>query len=145
MKTITAILIATALFLGGCFNHLPKPTNANGTVNPSVAVAEAKITYTNITNDAAVYTETCHKTTPAPIGCDERIIAQLKVQSATTLDAINAAENAVRTLAPGATGIDTAINRMNAALVFLQSLWSSAKHPRTSMLDNLNILDGVVA
>lgn len=146
MKRIAAILIALTFALVGCVNHLPKPTNANGTLNPSVAVAEAKITYTNAANDAAVYAETCHATTPAPIGCNDQVIAQLKVQGKKTLDAINAAEQAVKTLQPGATGIDSAIANMNAALIFLQSLLNTAKHPgKVGMLETLNILDGVVA
>lgn len=140
MKTFTLALAMLLTFLvSGCANKLPKPTNADGSLNPTVLVAEAKITYTNITNDAAIYAETCHATTPAPIGCDERVIAQLKVQSKTALDAINAAEQAVRTLAPGATGIDTAINRMNAALIFLQSLLNTAKHPRTGMIEHQGV------
>lgn len=146
MNRIIAMLLACTLaFAAGCTHTLPKPTNANGSVSPSVLVAEAKITATNAINDAATYAETCHATTPAPIGCDERIIAQLKLQGPKTLDAINAAENAVRTMTPGASGIDAAIANMNAALTFLQSLLSSAKHPKTGMLETLNILNGVLA
>lgn len=127
-----SLVMLLAVLASGCVNKLPKPTNADGSFNPTVAVAEAKITYTNAANDAATYAETCHATTPAPIGCNERLIAQLKTQSVTTLEAINAAEQAVRTLAPGSTGIDTALNRMNAALIFLQSLLHTAKHPNAS-------------
>lgn len=142
---ILALVMLLTFMVSGCVHHLPKPTNADGSLNPTVLVAEAKITYTNATNDAAVYAETCHKTIPVPIGCDERVIAQLKVQSVTALNAINAAEQAVRTLQPGDSGIDRAINQMNAALIFLQSLINTAKHPRTGMIQNLQILEGVIA
>lgn len=138
-------LLSVGVMMSACTHTLPKPTNANGSFNPSVAVADAKITTTNLVNDAATYAETCHRTTPAPIGCDERVIAQLKIAGPKAMDAVNAAENAVRTLPAGASGIDAAIARMNAAITFLQSLLSTAKHPPTGMLQNLHILEGVIA
>lgn len=120
MKWITVVSLAFMLALAGCAS-LPKPTNANGTVNPSVAVAEAKITYTNAANDATTYVATCHQA-PTTIGCSDSIIAQIKSANDKALAAVNAAENAVKSLPPGATGIDKAIADMNAAILFLQSL-----------------------
>lgn len=119
-RLVLLSLCLTAFALVGCAG-LPAPKNANGTTNPSVAVAEAKIAYTNAATDATTYVSTCHAA-PTTIGCSDTVIAQIKSASDKALNAVNAAENAVKTLPVGATGIDAAIADMNAALVLLESL-----------------------
>lgn len=118
MKRIATLICVLAL--AGCINHLPKPTNANGSVNPTVAVAEAEITYANLAHGATAYISTCHGAPTTP-GCSEQKIQQIKVADKKAYDALQAAENAVKTLPAGAEGIDKAIASLQAALVFLQS------------------------
>lgn len=117
-------LVALSFLLAvcaGCVNHLPKPTNANGSINPSVTVAEAEITFRNYAADSAKYAQTCHAQ-PTTVGCSEATITNLKTASNKAWVALQAAENAVRTLPQGASGIDAAIADLNAALIFFQAL-----------------------
>lgn len=118
---IAASLLACCVLFAGCANTLPKPVNANGSVNPSVAVAEAAITYRNAATDAATYITTCHAA-PTTIGCSEATITALKSADAKAYTAVEAAITAVKTLPAGATGIDAAIADMSAAIAFLQGL-----------------------
>lgn len=116
-----ALVLAFVLFVSACQHTLPKPTNANGSINPTVAVAEAEVTYANVAHALTTYVTTCH-TTPSTIGCSEAKIAQIKDADRKAYDALQAAEQAVKTLPAGAQGIDQAIGVLNAALVFLQTL-----------------------
>ena len=120
MKFITALCLTAMLALAGCAG-LPKPTNANGSVNPSVAVAEGEISYRNAATAATTYVATCHAA-PTTIGCSEPVITQIKSANDKAWMAVQAAENAVRTLPAGATGVDAAIADMQAAIVLLQGL-----------------------
>lgn len=121
MKFLYALLLAVPLALAGCVNHLPKPVNANGSVNPSVAVAEGSIKYAESANFATAYISTCHANM-ATIGCSEAKITQIKAAIVKADAAVHAAINAVKTLPPGATGIDAYIADMQAAIVFLTAL-----------------------
>ena len=145
MKTFTlAIVMLLTLLVSGCAS-MPKPINADKSFNPSVAVAEAEISYRNAAHDATTYVTACHQSQPAPSFCNERLIAQIKVASDRAWEALQAAEEAVKTLRPGDVGLDQAINRMQAALIFLQSFTNQAKRPSTGMIENLHILEGVLA
>jgi hypothetical protein len=117
--SLMCLVLAVACF-SGCAN-LPAPKNANGSVNPSVVVAEGEITYRNAATAATTYVATCHAA-PTTIGCSDPVIAQIKVANDKAWTDVQAAENAVRTLPAGATGIDKAIADMQAALVLLQGL-----------------------
>lgn len=120
-------VVLFALFLTACTactscSSLPAPKNANGTVSPSVAVAEGEHIYTTATKDATTYVVTCHKDMTT-IGCSESLITQIKDASDKALKALFAAEDAVRALPPDATsGADQVIADMNAALKVLQDL-----------------------
>lgn len=125
MKFVIALLFTLALT--AC-QSLPPPKNANGTVSPSVTVAEAQITLRNVETDATTYVATCHAA-PATIGCSESLITQIKAADVKADAAVAAAVNAVKTLPPGATGIDQAIADLNAAVVFLQGLLPKGAKP----------------
>ena len=115
-----ALSLSFAL-LAAC-GSLPAPKNANGSVNPSVAVAEGEIAYSNATTYATSYVTACHAV-PTTIGCSDSIIAQLKSASDTALKSLFAAEAAVRQLPANATtGADAQIADMNADLAALKAL-----------------------
>ena len=120
---ITRFVIAglLALTMAACANTLPKPTNANGSINPSVAVAEAEISYANAAHGATAYISTCHAV-PSTIGCSETKIAQIKQADAKAYAALQAAEAAAKSMPAGGSGIDRYIAELNAALIFLQAL-----------------------
>jgi uncharacterized protein HemX len=99
--TSAAALALLIALIAGCAG-LPAPKNANGSLNPSVAVAEGELAYSNATEDAAQYATACHANM-ATIGCSEATITQLKAASDTALRSLFAAENAVRQLPAGAT------------------------------------------
>ena len=126
-RFVVFVALVFTLALAGCVNHLPKPVNANGSVNASVTVGEAWVTYTNATRFATTYVATCHAT-PSTMGCNENTIAQLKGASTKALDALVAAQRAVDSLPPGAEGIDRALANLNAALLFLQALTKPLPH-----------------
>jgi hypothetical protein len=113
--------LAIAAICAGCQNTLPKPTNANGSVNPQVAVAEAEVAYANAAHSVASYKATCHANM-ATVGCSAAAIAALDQANEKAWAALQAAETAVRTLPEGSAGIDQALAYAQAALAFLQSL-----------------------
>lgn len=119
------LLLALACCMGGCSSNLPKPENANGTINPSVAVAEGAIAYANAANYAMAYVSTCHANM-ATIGCSENTITSLKAAGVKADAAVKAAIGSVKSLPAGATGIDLTIAEMNAAIAFLQALTPKA-------------------
>lgn len=128
MNRIAAILFAfTLAVVAGCTHTLPKPTNANGSINPSVAMAEAEISYANAAHAATAYIANCHAV-PTTLGCSEQKIQQIKVADQKAYTALQSAESAVKTLPAGAEGIDKAIATLNAALVFLQSFITPPAH-----------------
>lgn len=120
-------VVLFALFLTACTactscSSLPAPKNADGSINPSVAVAEGEHAYKNATVYATSYVTACHGDRTI-IGCNDSVIAQIKTANDKALDALFAAESAVRALPPDATtGADQAIADMNAALKVLQDL-----------------------
>ena len=118
MKMILTFILVAAMT--GCAG-LPAPKNANGSVNPSVAVADGELTYRNAATAATTYVATCHAV-PTTIGCSPTVITQIKVANDKAWTSVQAAETAVRTLPAGATGIDQAIAEMQAAIVLLQGL-----------------------
>jgi hypothetical protein len=120
-RIILAMTLALAVVCAGCASTLPKPVNANGSVNPSVAVAKAEVHYANIANDIASYKTTCHANM-ATVGCSASAIAALDQANEKAWAALQAAENAVRTMPAGSAGIDQALAYAQAALAFLQSL-----------------------
>ena len=120
MKPFTAVLLtATLALVAGCANTLPKPVQANGSVSPSVTVAEAKITYTNFAKDATAYVTTC-RAAPTTTGCSDRLIAQLKSASEDASRAVNAAEDGVKHNPAGGAGVDQLISDLNIALALLK-------------------------
>lgn len=121
MFRIAALLLTCTLaLLAGCQNTLPKPTNANGTLSPTVALGDADLTFQGIDAQATAYITSCHAAPTTP-GCSTALIQSLKDASAKALRSLTAAHMAVKNLTPGATGIDAAIADLNAALAFLQS------------------------
>jgi hypothetical protein len=119
---LTAIAIAFLLaFCAGCQNTLPKPTNANGSLNYSVAEAEAEITYRNATTDAAAYISGCRIGT-VTLGCSEDTYAKIKAADADAYAKLLLARTAVSQVNPDAHGIDRAINALQVALTLLQNL-----------------------
>jgi hypothetical protein len=118
-RIILAMTLALMAACAGCASTLPKPVNANGTANPSVAVAE--VHYANLANDVASYKATCHANM-ATIGCSQSAITALDQANEKAWTALQAAERAVRTMPAGSAGIDQALAYAQAALAFLQSL-----------------------
>lgn len=128
MTRIIAMLLACTLaFAAGCTHTLPKPVNANGSVNTSVALAEAELSYASAAHAVAAFIGQCRVASTTP-GCSEQRIQQLKVADQKAYDALQNAENAVKTLQPGAQGIDKAIAALNAALIFLQGFLPTPAH-----------------
>ncbi len=118
---IRVIVLAIVLtLLAACANPLPKPTNANGTISPTVTVGDADLTYQNLDAYVVTYITQCHAAPTTP-GCSEALIANLKMASTKANAALHAAHNAIKTLQPGAAGIDAAIQDLQAALAFLES------------------------
>lgn len=130
MKYLLAIVLS--LLVAACATPLPKPVNADGTVNPSVAVAELKVTYGNVAHGATAYISTCHADM-STIGCSDRLIAQIKVASEKAAKAIEEADKAIKTLPPGAKGIDEAIGYAKAAIQFLKSFTGAMPQKFQSM------------
>ena len=114
MKPFTAVLLtATLAVCGGCTTTLSKPHDAQTTV------ATAWVSYGIAAHDAAAYVTACHSNAKLA-GCSDKLIAQLKSASDQAYKALQAADNAIATLPPGSSGIDTALAALQAALVFLQ-------------------------
>lgn len=111
MKYLIALVLAATLC--ACSHALPKPHDAQTTV------ATAWVAYGIAAHDAAAYVGACH-TNPKLVGCSDKLIAQLKSASDQAYKALQNADNAVATLPPGSSGIDTAIAGLQAALTFLQ-------------------------
>lgn len=120
-RFILAMTLALMAACAGCASTLPKPINANGSANPSVAVAEAEVHYANLANDVASYKATC-RANMSTVGCSASAIATLDQANEKAWAALQAAENAVRTMPAGSAGIDQALAYAQAALAFLQSL-----------------------
>lgn len=120
MKSVwLSIAFLAVTFLAGCANPLPKPTNANGTISPSVTVGDLDLTYQNLANYVTTYIASCHAAPTTP-GCSTTLVANLKSASAKADRALHAAHDAVKNLPAGATGIDAAIADLQAALAFLE-------------------------
>lgn len=119
IKTLSLALTMLLVLCTGCAG-LPAPKNANGTVSPTVTVGDADLTYQNLSNYATTYIASCHAAPTTP-GCNDTLVMNLKSASTRVKNALHAAHNAVNTLQPGATGIDSAISDLQAALVFLES------------------------
>ena len=121
MKSFTfAIALATLLCLAGCASSLPKPVQANGAVSPTVTVGDLDLVYQDSAALATTYVTTCHASPTTP-GCNERLIAQLKLASTKANKALHAAHDALK-VPPGiGSGIDKAIADLQAALRFLEA------------------------
>ncbi len=115
-RILTLLFVAT---LAACTHSLPKPTNANGSFNPSVALAEAEPSYASAAHAAAAYISQCRTVATTP-GCSEQRIQQIRVADQKAYDALQNAENALKTMQPGSDGITRAISALNAAMIFLQ-------------------------
>lgn len=124
-----ALLLVCFAFFAGCAN-LPAPKNANGTVNPSVAVAEGSLAYVNAAGFATTYISTCHAT-PTMIGCSDAKIAQVKGAVVKADAAVKAAIAAVKAN-PNAGGntLDGYIADMNIAISLLAALVPNGGHPQ---------------
>lgn len=127
--TLILVLALAFTVLPGCQNTPPKPTNANGSFNASVAVGEADLTYATIAHIGASFIANCHATANAAPGCSDALTAQIKAADSKAYAALNAAKTAVATLTPGATGIDLALNDLNAALLFLEQIVPTGAKP----------------
>ena len=128
MKRIATLICVLAM--AACTHTLPKPTNANGSFNPSVAMAEAELSYASAAHAAAAFIGQCRVAATTP-GCSEQRIQQIKVADQKAYDALQNAERAVKALPPGITGgdgIDKAIAALNAALIFLQGFLPGPAH-----------------
>jgi len=112
---IAIAMIALLVVSAGCSSNLPKPVNANGTTNVSVAVDEAVFSYGVAMHTANKYIATC-RAAPATVGCSTVLIGQIKDASEKAWTSLVAAQGAVRNLPPGATGIDAALANAQAAL-----------------------------
>lgn len=122
MKWLYAFLLCVPLALAGCANNMPKPVNANGSVNPSVAVAEGALSYARFANEAQAYIATCHANM-ATIGCSEAKITQIKAAIVKADAAVKAAIAAVKANPnAGAGTLDGYIADLNIALALLQAL-----------------------
>jgi len=119
IKTLSLALTMLLVLCTGCAG-LPAPKNANGTVSPTVALAEADLTFQNADSFAVTYITTCHLAPTTP-GCSQNLVLNIKAASAKALLALQSAHTAIKNLQPGASGIDAAIADLNAALAFLQS------------------------
>jgi hypothetical protein len=120
-RFVMGLILSLPLAVVGC-GSLPTPKNTNGSISPSVAVAEAEIAYSNATAYAATYVTTCHADMTT-IGCSESAITQIKSASDKALKSLFAAEGAVRQLPANATtGADAQIATMNADLAALKAL-----------------------
>jgi hypothetical protein len=120
MKLIVTAILALALC--ACANHLPKPVNDNGSVNPSVAVGEASVKFAEAVNGASAYIATCHANM-ATIGCSEAKITQLKVAIVKGQTAAHAAINAIKANPnAGGSSLDGYIADLNIAIALLAAL-----------------------
>lgn len=129
MKYLDFLVLVLTLAVTGCQNTPPKPTNANGTFNASVAVAEADLTYTTAANVGAAFIANCHATANAAAGCSDALTAKIKAADQKAYAALAAAKNALATLQSGDTGLTAALNDLNAALLFLQQLFPAGVKP----------------
>lgn len=118
---IAIALIALFAVSAGCSSNLPKPVNANGTTNVSVAVDEAVFSYGVAMHTANKYIATC-RAAPSTLGCNDVLIHQITDASDKAWTALLAAQTSVKNLPPGAAGLDAALADAQAALLFLQSL-----------------------
>lgn len=116
------LLLCLILVLLNACAGLPAPKNANGSINPTVAVGEIEVAYSNATAYAASYATTCHKDMTT-IGCSQATIDNLKSYSDRALADVFAAEKAVRALPAGATtGAETPIATANASIAKLKDM-----------------------
>lgn len=120
MIRILALSFLLAL-VAGCTTPLPKPVNANGTVSPTVTVGDLDLAYQDAAAVATTYATTCHAAPTTP-GCNEALIAKIKLASTNTNKALHAAHAAVKDFPQGGSGLDKAIADLQAALIFLQGL-----------------------
>lgn len=118
MKLIATL--ALLFTLSACTVAPPKPVNANGTVSPSAVVADADLSYQDAATNATAYVTACH-TAPTTPGCNEKLIAQIKLASTQANKALHAAHAAVKNFPQGGSGLDQAIADLQAALVFMTS------------------------
>lgn len=122
MKLLFAFLLFLPIALGGCANTMPKPVNANGSVNASVAVAEGSLGYARAANLAQAYIATCHANM-ATIGCSEAKITQIKAAIVKADSAVKSAISAVKANPNAGQGtLDGYIADMNIAIALLQAL-----------------------
>lgn len=123
MKRFLIAIVMAALFAvsAGCSHNLPKPVNADGTTNVSVAVDEAVFTYGVAMHSANKYIATC-RAAPTTVGCNDTLIHQITDASDKAWTALLAAQQSVKNLPPGAASLDAALADAQAALLFLQSL-----------------------
>jgi len=120
-RIIVKVLLCVALaVVAGCTTPLPKPVNANGTVNASATVADLDLTYQDLDRLATAYVTQCHAASTTP-GCSESIITGMKAASTKAKAALHAAHDALKQLPGVGSGIDKAIADLNAALAFLAS------------------------
>jgi hypothetical protein len=129
MKFLFAFLLCIPFaFATGCANHLPKPVNANGTPNASVAVGEAAIKFAESVDFAQGYIQTCHANM-ATVGCSEAKITQIKAAIVKGQTAVHAAAAAVQANpnAGGAT-LDGYIADLNIVIALLQTLVPPGGH-----------------
>lgn len=115
-----AVLAFLLAVVAGCTTPLPKPVNANGTVNYSATVADADLTYQDAATNATAYVASCHAAPSTP-GCSATLIASLKAASTKANAALHAAHAALNAHPGLGEGIDKAIADLNAALIFLQT------------------------
>jgi hypothetical protein len=121
MKLLLAFLLFIPLALGGC-KTMPEPKNANGTLNPSVAIGEASLGYARLANQAQVYIEKC-RAAPTSIGCSDANIAKVKAATVKADAAVKAALDGIKANPnAGASTIDGYIADINIALALLQAL-----------------------
>ena len=73
------LLVAMLALVAGCTVAPPKPINANGSISPTVTVGDLDLVYQNGDALATTYVATCHAAPTTP-GCNERLIARLKLE-----------------------------------------------------------------
>lgn len=120
-QKLAAVVLTAFMVVGitGCPKSLPKP-DVGTVAGQQTLVGEAAFTYGLVMHDANAYIDGC-KIVPKPVGCNDRLIAQIKVASDKAWKAIQSAESAVQNMSTvGTGGADLAIADAQAALKFLQ-------------------------
>jgi hypothetical protein len=121
-RYLVPILALLLSLTAGCASHLPKPVNANGSVNVSVATGEAAIKFAEAVDFAQGYIATCHANM-ATVGCSEAKITQVKAAILKGQTAIHAAANAIKANPNiGQSSLDGYLADLNAAILILQTL-----------------------